>query len=147
LFAAPVLVQADEEAELQRQIVGLQWLIVVTQKKLTVLQNVQFTQQEKTAFWPVYDQYQDALFKVNQRSARLIVDFAGAYKTLSDEQAQNIVREYLDIEKERVQLKESFRKKFAKVLPAKKVMRYLQIENKLETIARYKLAKAIPLAK
>jgi hypothetical protein len=33
------------------------------------------------------------------------------------------------------------------VLPPKKVMRYLQIENKLETIARYKLAKAIPLAK
>jgi hypothetical protein len=147
LFAAPLLVQADEEAELQRQIVGLQWLIVVTQKKLTVLQNVQFTEQEKSAFWPVYDQYQDALFKVNQRSARLIADFAGAYKTLSDEQAQNIVREYLDIEKERVQLKESFRKKFAKVLPPKKVMRYLQIENKLETIARYKLAKAIPLAK
>jgi hypothetical protein len=33
-----------------------------------------------------------------------------------------------------------------KVLPGKKVFRYLQVENKLEAIGRYELAKEIPLA-
>jgi hypothetical protein len=34
-----------------------------------------------------------------------------------------------------------------KILPAKKVFRYLQIENKMDAAGRYELAKEIPLAK
>jgi hypothetical protein len=56
------------------------------------------------------------------------------------------MREYLAVEKERVKLKESYMKKFEKVLSPKKVMRYLQVENKLEAMAKYELSKGIPLA-
>lgn len=140
LFATPVLVQANEEADRQRQ-------LIIDQKKLIVLQSMQLSDQESPVFWPVYNQYQDALFKVNQKTDKMIVDFTKAYKTLSEKQAQSIVREYLEIEKERLQLKTSFAKKFAEVLPPKKVMRYFQIENKLEAIAMFDLAVEIPLAK
>ena len=140
LLATSVPTLANEEVDRQRQ-------LIMDQKKLVVLHSMQFSDQESSAFWPVYDQYQDALFKVNQKIDKMIVDFVKAYNTLSDEKAQNIIREYLEIEKERLQLKTSFAKKFTKVLPPRKVMRYLQIENKLEAIEMFDLAWEIPLAK
>ena len=36
---------------------------------------------------------------------------------------------------------------FAAILPGKKAFRYMQVENKLEAIARHELAKEIPLAR
>jgi hypothetical protein len=139
VMGAPLLAQADEAMELQRQ-------ILLSEKKLAVLQNMEFTASEKEAFWPVYDQYQDELFRVNRKTGQVVMKFAAAYESLTDDKAKELMREYLEVEKERVKLKESYMKKFEKVLPAKKVMRYLQVENKLEAIARYELAKGVPLA-
>jgi vacuolar-type H+-ATPase subunit D/Vma8 len=86
------------------------------------------------------------LFRVNRKTGQVVMKFAAAYESLTDDKAKELMREYLEVEKERVKLKESYMKKFEKVLPAKKVMRYLQVENKLEAIARYELAKGVPLA-
>jgi hypothetical protein len=44
-------------------------------------------------------------------------------------------------------LKRKYVKRFMKVLPAKKVLRYYQIENKLDTIINMDLAATIPLAR
>ncbi len=140
VMVAPLLAQADEAMELERQ-------IFLSEKKLAVLQNLELTASEKEAFWPVYDQYQDELFNVNRKTGQLVMKFAEAYQSLTDDQARELMREYVKIEKERVKLKESYIKKFEKVLPAKKVMRYLQVENKIDAIARYELAKGVPLAK
>lgn len=139
VVGAPFLAQADEAMELQRQ-------ILLSEKKLAVLQNMELTASEKEAFWPVYDQYQDELFNVNRKTGQLVMKFAKAYQSLTDDQARELMGEYVKIEKERVKLKESYIKKFEKVLPAKKVMRYLQVENKIDAIARYELAKGVPLA-
>ena len=51
-------------------------------KKLLVAENMQFTEAEAKAFWPVYKQYQDELFLLRARSARLIKDYAGTYETI-----------------------------------------------------------------
>jgi hypothetical protein len=139
VMGAPLLAQADEAMELQRQ-------ILMSEKKLAVLQNMEFTESEKEAFWPVYDKYQDELFRVNRKTGQVVMKFAAAYKSLTDDKAKELMREYLAVEKERVKLKESYMKKFEKVLPPKKVMRYLQVENKLDIMARYELSKGIPLA-
>jgi len=139
VVSAPLLAQADEEADLQRQ-------IALAQKKLTVSKNIQLTDKDKAAFWPVYDQYQEELFEVNQRVGKLIGHYARSYKTLSDVQAQSMLREYLDIREKQLKLKQSYVKKFEEVLPSNKVLRYYQVENKLEAIARFELSKRIPLA-
>jgi hypothetical protein len=86
------------------------------------------------------------LFEANQRAAKLIVAYASVYQTLTDDQAAKIVAEYFDIQKSRTAILDRSMQKLAKGLPAKKVFRYLQVENKLEAIARYELAKKIPLA-
>lgn len=136
----PALAQANEAATLKKK-------IMFDQKKLIVMENMEFSDDEATFFWPIYKNLQEELFQVNQRAAKIIVAYAAAYQTLTDEQASRIVNEYFDIQKKRLNILDRYMKQFAKGLSAKRVFRYLQVENKLDAIARFELAKGIPLAK
>ena len=105
------------------------------------------TAPESEAFWPRYNDYQQALRKVNDRKVKLIQGYARDYPALTDEKAEEMLNEFLDIETEEVKLKKSYVKKFRKVLPAKKVTRYFQVENKLDAIINFELADSIPLVR
>ena len=116
-------------------------------KKLLVAENVQLTEAEAKAFWPVYDQYQDELFLLRSRTVKLINDFAGAYEKMSNETAKKLMDEYMTIESLGPKLRQTYLPKFRKVLPEVKVVRYYQIENKIQAALFYELAANIPLMK
>ena len=140
-FVSSVFAQSKtDEAEVNRA--KLQ-----AQKKEIVAANMQLTDAESKAFWPVYEEYQSGLRQINDKLGAVIADFAKNYNTMTDAKAGEITKGYLAAEKERLALKEKYVPKFKKVLPMIKVARYYQIENKLETIIRYALVKEIPLAK
>jgi hypothetical protein len=116
-------------------------------KKLLVAANMELTEAEAKAFWPVYDQYQKDLAAINRRIGKLIESYAADYRanTMTDEKAKKLTAEYVAIEKAEAGLKESSVPKLSKVLPPKKVARYLQIENKIRSLVKYELAGEIPL--
>jgi hypothetical protein len=140
LLVAPVLVFADEALDLKKK-------IMFDQKRLVVMENMEFTEEEATAFWPVYEKHQEELFQVNQRAAKLILAYASVYQTLTDEQAVKLVDEYYDIQDDRLAVMKKMAVDVGKVLPGKKAFRYLQVEAKLSAIGRFELAKEIPLAR
>jgi hypothetical protein len=117
-------------------------------KKLIVAANMDLTDSEAKGFWPVYEQYQNDLMAINQRMVNLIQSYAAAYRTntLSDEMAKKLIDEYVGIEKAEAELKATYVPKLSKVLPQKKVMRYVQVENKIRAIVKYDLAGGVPLA-
>jgi glycyl-tRNA synthetase beta subunit len=51
------------------------------------------------------------------------------------------------MQKDSNQIKEKYMPRFNKILPAKTVMRFYQIENKMDTIVMLAVASQIPLAK
>jgi len=116
-------------------------------KKLLVSENMQLTEAEAKAFWPVYDQYQDELFLLRTRTVKLIKDFSDAYEKMTNETAKKLMDEYITIETLGPKLRQTYLPKFRKVLPEVKVVRYYQIENKINAVLMYELAKNIPLAK
>jgi hypothetical protein len=116
-------------------------------KKLVVASNMELTEAEAKAFWPVYDQYQKDLMAINERIAKMIKSYADAYnaKSMTDDGAKKLTDEFVAIEKAEAAMKESYVPKLSKVLPPKKVARYLQIENKIRALVKYELAGEIPL--
>ena len=140
LLVAPVLALADEALDLKKK-------IMFDQKRLVVMENMEFTEEEAVAFWPVYEKHQEDLFQVNQRGAKLILAYASVYQTLTDEQAVKLVDEYYDIQDDRLTVMKKMAVDVGKVLPGKKAFRYLQVESKLSAIGRFELAKEIPLAR
>ena len=116
-------------------------------KKLVVAANMELTESEAKAFWPVYEQYQKDLAAINERIGKLIESYAADYrsKSMTDEGAKKLIGEFVAIEKAEAGLKESYVPKLNKVLPPKKVARYLQVENKIRALVKYDLARGIPL--
>ena len=139
ILILPVVADAESVAELKKK-------LMFDQKKLIVMENMEFTQDEGKFFWPIYQKFQEELFEVNQGAARLVVAYAASFQNLTNETAANIAEEWLNLQKKRIGIRQKYLKEFSRGLPAKKVFRYLQIENKLDAMARYELAKGIPLA-
>ena len=118
---------------------------ILADKKLLIADNMQLTETEAKSFWPVYEDYQNELLLLQSRNVKLINDFAEAYENMSDDVAKKLLDEYMTIEGLRVELCQAYLPKFRKVLPEKKVVRYYQIENKIQTMQNYELEKKIPL--
>jgi hypothetical protein len=114
-------------------------------KKLFVAANMELTESEAKAFWPVYEKYQDELFLLRSRTAKLIKNYAEAYKDMSNDTAKKLLDESMTIESLGVKLRNQYLPKFRQVLPEKKVARYYQIENKIQAALYYELAVEIPL--
>lgn len=114
-------------------------------KRLLVAQNMGLTEREAKAFWPVYEQYQDELFLIRARMARLIADYGNAYEKMTNDTAKKLLNESLTIESLGLKLRQAYLPKLRKVLPEVKVARYYQIENKINAVLMYELAGNIPL--
>lgn len=99
------------------------------------------------AFWPLYREYRHEMAKVNDQYVKLLTIYAQAYDTLTDQLAAKLLRQYLDVEKGRTAAKAKYLPRFEKVLPARKVMRFFQVDNKLDAIINAELASEIPLAR
>ena len=69
------------------------------------------------------------------------------YRTnsVSDEKAKKLMDEYVSVQQTEANLTTSFGAKMNKALPAKKVARYLQSENKIRAVIKYDLAATVPL--
>ena len=141
-FAQGSMDTHKEEIELTRAVIKVQ-------KKQLVAKNMNLTSLEKDKFWTVYRAYQDKMESVNERRVKVITDYADTLKSgsLTDEKASDMLDEYLSYERMRLITKQSFVEKFNQFLPSKKVARFFQIENKLEAIINFDLARQIPLVK
>jgi hypothetical protein len=103
------------------------------------------TPTEGQTFWPLYDQYRAEEHKLGDRKVRLISDFIANRDSMSEEQAAKLVTDALAIEKAKIGVKEDYVSKMSKVLPARTVARFFQIDNKLDVVVEAQLAARIPL--
>ena len=118
-------------------------------KKLVVATNMELTESEAKGFWPIYEQYQKDLQKINQRMANVLDSYADDFrnKSLTDDKAKKLIDEALAIDQAEANLKSTYAPKLSKVLPIKKVVRYLQIENKIRAVVKYDIASGVPLVR
>jgi hypothetical protein len=118
-------------------------------KKLVVATNMELTESEAKGFWPIYEQYQKDLQKINQRIAKVLDSYAddNRKKSLTDEKAKTLINEATAIDQAEANLKITYAPKLSKVLPVRKVARYLQIENKIRAVVKYDIASGVPLVR
>ncbi len=137
-FAQDTGLYADEQVILKQ---------IQTDKRALYASNLKLTDSESAAFWKVYDEYELAAKKLDDRFLKLLNSYVADYETLSDEAAKSMLNEKMAIEKERMALKQRYTAKVAKVLPPKKALRYAQVETRVENIMRAQTYSIIPLAR
>ena len=146
LFAVPAFAQTGGSADTNMEILMQK---LKADKKLLVANNMELTDAESKAFWPLYDGYQKELQKLNERLGKTISEYADAYNqgkgSISNETAKKLIHEAISVEEEEVKLKRAYADKIEKVLPAAKTARYIQIENKIRAVIKMEIARQIPL--
>ena len=146
LGSAPIAARSQDKPANNLEIVHEK---LKADKKLIVSKYMELTESEAKNFWPVYEDYQKDLQKINERLGALLKSYAADYrsKSLTDDKAKKLLDEWIALEQDDVKQRTAFIPKVMKALPAKKAARYLQIENEYRVLLRYDLATTVPLAK
>ena len=102
---------------------------------------------ESEAFWPLYEAYRAEADAVMDRYVALIKEYLRRYDAadLSDEYADGVIDDYFTIQRERLAVQESFLPRFRDIMPALKVARFFQLENKTNAEIDAQLALVVPL--
>jgi hypothetical protein len=146
LLASPVIAQqaGPTAADTNRDILIQK---VKADKKLLVASNMDLTDAEAKAFWPLYDAYQKDLNTINEKLGKTIQDYAEAFNKgpISNDAAKKLLNDALSVQESEIKVKRTYAEKIGTVLPAAKTARYIQIENKIRAILNAELAAQIPL--
>ncbi len=128
----------NDYLELQREVLQVE-------KKAAVAQALELSETESEPFWTLYSEYQAVLYTVQNKRIAIIKDFANNFESLSDEKADELWVGSMNYQKELLKVKKKYYSKFKKVVSPGKASRFMQLENKIETLINAELALEIPL--
>jgi len=114
-------------------------------RKTVVVAAMELTDDEAKDFWPLYREYRTAMDKIADDRVKLVLDYAKVYPNVPEEQAKEMLNTYTSLEQRQVEKRNAYLKKFAKVLPAAKALRFAQVETRLDLLVHLNLAARIPI--
>ncbi len=115
-------------------------------KKQLIAANLTLTDSEATKFWQVYEQYSAETERINDTRTAIIKEYSEDYGTLTDDQADNLIRRWLDTDIEQTKLRQRYVAIFRKVLPGKKAATFFQLDHRISTMIEVQLTSQLPLA-
>lgn len=140
LLAASAFAQTEADIQMTRA-------EIQKARQAIIAKAITLTEEESLKFWPAYRNYRLDMARVGDRIVRVINEFFKSDAPLTEEQANRLIDEFLDIKAKEVEVRRKHVKIFRKLLPATKVARFFQLENKLDAAVNYELARTIPLAR
>jgi len=119
--------------------------VLKADRKATVAEAMQFTEDEGKAFWPLYEQYRTEMQPHGDALLKLVKDYAQLYPNVPDDRAKAMLKELGAREKKRVETRNWYLKKIEKVMSPAKTLRFAQVETRLDLALRLQLAANVPL--
>lgn len=107
--------------------------------------NLSLTQEEADRFWPLYREYNTKKASYGDERLKIIKDYASAYPDVDDATAASLVDRSVRNSRALNKFKEQYVGKFRKVLPPVKLMRFLQIEARIDNLVELQIQRSIPV--
>jgi hypothetical protein len=114
-------------------------------KKQLIAANLTLTDTEATKFWPLYEQYSADYGKINDTRTAIIKEYSDGYGTLTDDQADNLIRRWLDTDIAASQLRQKYVPIMQKVLAGKKAATFFQLDRRISMMIDMQLTSQLPL--
>lgn len=114
-------------------------------RRRLIAENLHLTDAEAQRFWPLYEQFEKDLLVLTQKRQAIIAKFGENHESMTDAMAREILLGRLAIEDGVARLMRDYLARFERVLPAKKLARYYQIESKIRTAVDAGIEEALPL--
>jgi hypothetical protein len=141
----PAAAQLPDNQGLPGRYVELQRSDLRARKVEIISRTMHLDDKESAAFWPVYQKYAAAQAKLNDRRLENIKELLHKYDSMSEDEARRFAERSFGIERDRLALKERYFKKMCKVLPARRVARFFQVENQLNLLLDLQVTAELPI--
>jgi len=141
-FALPALAADDTKMD---KYVELLRSDVRTARTQIVTEALDLKDQQSSAFWPVYRDYEKDLAALADKRVALIKDYAASYDTMTDKIAKDLVNRAFKINQDRTALLKKYYAKVEKVLQPKLAARWVQVENAMNSIMDIQVIANLPL--
>jgi hypothetical protein len=96
-------------------------------------------------FWPIYNEYDAALAKLNDQRVANIQDYARSYNQMTDQKADELIRNALAYQKQRSELLANTYERVKQALGAITAARFVQVEDQLLSIIDLQIASQLPV--
>jgi hypothetical protein len=140
--AAPVHAAADGLSESDFELMRSD---IRTKKAALIADRIRFTDQEAAAFWPVYRRYEADLAAINDKKVSIMKDYVARHQSLSDQQAKQLAEDVFDVDRKTLDLRAKCFAELEKSLPPKTIVRWLQLERRLQLLIDAQIAKDLPV--
>ena len=116
-----------------------------TKKAALIADRMKFTDREASAFWPVYRQYEADLAAINDKKVSIMKDYMSRHQSLNDKEAKQLAEDVFDVDQKTLDLRTKCFGALEKLLPGKTIVRWLQLERRLQLMVDAQLAKELPV--
>jgi hypothetical protein len=116
-----------------------------TEKVAIVTEAMRFSDAESAVFWPIYRTYELELSKLNDQKVALLKDYAQHLDKMPAAKAKELAEKTFALEQQRTDLKRKFFKEFEKVMPANRVAKFFQVDNRLDLLMNVQIASQVPI--
>jgi hypothetical protein len=100
---------------------------------------------DATKFWPIYNDYDSELSKLNDQRVENIKEYARAYTQMTNEKADELIQKSLAYQKQRAELLAKTYGRVKQALGAITAARFAQIENQLLMVLDLQIASSLPV--
>jgi hypothetical protein len=147
LLIAVVPAFAQEGADIGAKIRDTQALIAKEFRQI-LREEMILSDAEAAEFWPLYERYSAERRVVNEPYLAGLIEYVDRYYggDLTDAHAERLMDTYFDVQQALLKKRHEYVKKFGKIMGNVKVMRFFQLENKVQAEVNAALAVTIPLA-
>ncbi|NER10954.1 hypothetical protein SAMN06265375_10263 [Muriicola jejuensis] len=94
-----------------------------------ITERLSLTSDEAAVFWPVYNEHEDALEALRLRERDEIRNKLQNFRSMSDQQIQNLMDDYLELQEERNRKNTAFLKRMANLISARKTFLLIKAED------------------
>ena len=115
------------------------------QRKQIIAANMKLTGAEAEKFWPIYEAYVDELVAINRTKYDLLKRYAAGYDTMTDQDAQSSVGQWVGVDESVAQLRLKYIPTYRKVLSARNTALFFQLDRRIQLMIDLQLVSQLPL--
>jgi hypothetical protein len=115
------------------------------QKKQLLIQSMRLNEEQARIFWPIYDEYDHELDRLNDKMLGIIMDYSKTHQNMTDKIAHDLMTRSLDNQTKKLVLKKAYAKKIEKFMSSKIAARFVQADGVLNKLIELQIDARLPL--
>ena len=117
-----------------------------TERKAIFIENMQFSEEESKAFWPVYDEYRSEHGKLGNERIAIYQEYIDNYENLNSEKGDDLMTRYFEAQVAFLDLEKKYFTQMKEALNTQRAVQFFQIEQRINALIQLEIMSALPIS-